>query len=218
MRSIVIIAEENLLRDLLVLAISGYPKLDLVAKAGNDSDGYDLCLKHNPDLVIINLTSPSSQGYELISRLKKRLPRQNVLICASLTYKSALRKLIRIGITGYIHTSASLDELEKAIKQTAVGNAYFNSDTEKVIHEFIESKESYNRDRLESITKREREIIILVAEAYTNKEIAIKLGMSARTADTHRANILKKLQLPNSVALTRWAVTKDLVSTIYSKS
>ena len=218
MGSIVIIAEENLLRDLLVLAIGGYSKLDLVAKASNGLEGYDLCLKHNPDLVIVNLTSPGSHGYELLSRLKKRLPRQNVLICASLTYKSELRRLIRIGITGYIHTSASLDELEKAIKQTAEGNTYFNSDTTKVIREFIESKESYNRDRLECITKREREIIILVAEAYTNKEIAIKLGMSARTADTHRANILKKLQLPNSVALTRWAVTKDLVSTIYSKS
>ena len=218
MRSIVIIAEENLLLDLLVLAIGGYPKLDLVAKTSNNLEGYDLCLKHNPDLVIINLTSPGSHGYELLSRLKKRLPRQNVLICASLTYKSALRKLIRIGITGYIHTTASLDELEKAIKQTAEGNTYFNSDTAKVIREIVESKESYNRDPLESITRREREIIILVAEAYTNKEIAIKLGMSARTADTHRANILKKLQLPNSVALTRWAVTKDLVSTIYSKS
>ena len=218
MRSIIIIEEENLLRDLLVVAISEFPKLDLVAKASNCLEGYDLCLKHNPDLVIVNLTSPGSHGYELLSRLKKRLPRQNVLICASLTYKSELRRLIRIGITGYIHTSASLDELEKAIKQTAEGNTYFDSDTAKVIREFIESKESHNRDPLESITRREREIIILVAEAYTNKEIAIKLGMSARTADTHRANILKKLQLPNSVALTRWAVTKDLVSTIYSKS
>ena len=139
MGSIVIIAEENLLRDLLVLAIGGYPKHDLVAKASNCLEGYDLCLKHNPDLVIVNLTSPGSHAYELLSRLKKRLPRQNVLICASLTYKSELRRLIRIGITGYIDTSASLDELEKAIKQTAEGNTYFNSDTTKVIREFIES-------------------------------------------------------------------------------
>jgi len=218
MRSIIIIEEENLLRDLLVIAISEFPKLDLVAKASNGLEGYDLCLKHKPDLVIINLPSPGSHVYELLSRLKKRWPKQNVLICTSLNCKSTLIKLIRIGITGYIHTSASLDELEIAINQTAEGNTYFNSDTAKVIHELIESKESHSKDPLDSITRREREIIILVAEAYTNKEIAIKLGMSARTADTHRANILKKLQLPNSVALTRWAVTNDLVSTIYCKS
>ena len=218
MRSIIIIEEENLLRDLLVIAISEFPKLDLVAKASNGLEGYDLCLKHRPDLVIINLPSPGSHVYELLSRLKKRWPKQNVLICTSLNCKSTLIKLIRIGITGYIHTSASLDELEIAINQTAEGNTYFNSDTAKVIHELIESKESHSKDPLDSITRREREIIILVAEAYTNKEIAIKLGMSARTADTHRANILKKLQLPNSVALTRWAVTNDLVSTIYCKS
>lgn len=218
MRSIIIIEEENLLRDLLVIAISEFPKLDLVAKASNGLEGYDLCLKHKPDLVIINLPSPGSHVYELLSRLKKRWPKQNVLICTSLNCKSTLIKLIRIGITGYIHTSASLDELEIAINQTAEGNTYFNSDTAKVIHELIESKESNSKDPLDSITRREREIIILVAEAYTNKEIAIKLGMSARTADTHRANILKKLQLPNSVALTRWAVTNDLVSTIYCKS
>ena len=218
MRSVIIIEEENLLRDLLVIAISEFPKLDLVAKASNGLEGYDLCLKHKPDLVIINLPSPGSHVYELLSRLKKRWPKQNVLICTSLNCKSTLIKLIRIGITGYIHTSASLDELEIAINQTAEGNTYFNSDTAKVINELIESKESHSKDPLDSITRREREIIILVAEAYTNKEIAIKLGMSARTADTHRANILKKLQLPNSVALTRWAVTNDLVSTIYCKS
>ena len=75
-----------------------------------------------------------------------------------------------------------------------------------------------NVNNLNSITRREREIIVLEAEAYTNKEIAKKLGMSRRTADTHRANILKKLKLPNSVALTRWAVANQLVSSNYCKS
>ena len=218
MRSIIIIEEENLLRDLLVIAISEFPKLDLVAKASNGLEGYDLCLKHKPDLVIINLPSPGSHVYELLSRLKKRWPNQNVLICTSVNCRSALRKLIKIGITGYIQKSASLNELELAINLTADGTNYFNSDIAKVIREQLDNEKSENTDPLDSITKREREIIILVAEANTNKEIAVKLGMSVRTADTHRANILKKLQLSNSVALTRCAVTNDLVSTIYCKS
>lgn len=218
MKSVLVIEEENLLRNLLALAINRLPKHKLIAEASNNLEGYDLCLKHKPDLVILGLVSRGLHCYEILSRLKKRWPKQNVLICTSVNCRSALRKLIRIGITGYIHKSASLNELEIAINQTADGTTYFNSDTVKVIRELLDSKESDNTDPLDSITKREREIIVLVAEANTNKEIAIKLGMSVRTADTHRANILKKLQLPNSVALTRWAVTNDLVSTIYSKS
>ena len=218
MRSVIIIEEENLLRDLLVLAISRLPNLNLLAEASNSLEGYDLCLKHKPDLVIIDLLSPGLHGSELISRIKKKRSKQNVLICTSDNCISALKKLIRTGVTGYIHKSASLRELEIAINQTADGITYFNSDTVKVIREQLDPKESDSTDLIDSITRREREIIILVAEAYTNKEIAVKLGMSIRTADTHRANILKKLQLPNSVALTRWAVTKNLVSAIYCKS
>ena len=218
MRSVIIIEEENLLRDLLVLAISRLPNLNLLAEASNSLEGYDLCLKHKPDLVIIDLLSPGLHGSELISRIKKKRSKQNVLICTSDNCLSALKKLIRTGVTGYIHKSASLRELEIAINQTADGITYFNSDTVKVIREQLDPKESDSTDLIDSITRREREIIILVAEAYTNKEIAVKLGMSIRTADTHRANILKKLQLPNSVALTRWAVTKNLVSAIYCKS
>ena len=218
MKSVILIEKGNLLRNLLALAISRLPELNLIAEASNSLEGYDLCLKNKPDLVIIDLLSPGLHGFELLSRLKKRWPNQNVLICTSVDCRSALRKLIKIGITGYIHKSASLYELEVAIKQTADGTSYFNSDAAKVIRELLDSEKSENTDPLDSITKREREIIILVAEANTNKEIAIKLGMSVRTADTHRANILKKLQLPNSVALTRWAVTNDLVSTTYCKS
>ena len=111
MRSVIIIEEENLLRDLLVLAISRLPNLNLLAEASNSLEGYDLCLKHKPDLVIIDLLSPGLHGSELISRIKKKRSKQNVLICTSDNCISALKKLIRTGTMQERYVYNDLDEI-----------------------------------------------------------------------------------------------------------
>jgi DNA-binding NarL/FixJ family response regulator len=120
-----------------------------------------------------------------------------------------VNRLLKSGVTGYIEKDASLKELEDAINLVVDGRSYFSPRIVNVMREIMIS--GGQDDSLDSLTAREREIIQLIAESHSNKEVASKLGMSVRTADTHRTNIMKKLNLHDVAALTRWAIANKLV-------
>ena len=123
-----------------------------------------------------------------------------------------VNRLLKSGVTGYIEKDAGLEELEKAIALVADGRSYFSPRIVETMRELMIN--GGQDDSLDSLTTREREIVQLIAESYSNKEIAAKLGMSVRTADTHRTNIMKKLNLHDVAALTRWAIANQLVDPI----
>lgn len=155
---------------------------------------------------------PNLNGSEVLRRLKAKNPRANILIFSAASSNSMVNRLLKSGVTGYIEKDAGLEELEKAIKLVADGRSYFSPRVVDAMRELMVS--GGQEDSLESLTTREREIVQLIAESYSNKEIANKLGMSVRTADTHRTNIMKKLDLHDVAALTRWAIANKLVDPI----
>lgn len=209
MKKVVVIEDQTILRDLICQLVEGYTGMEVIAESGDGAEGYELCLKHLPDLVILDIMLPNLNGSEVLRRLKAKNPKINILIFSAASSNSMVNRLVKSGVTGYIEKDAGLDELEKAISLVADGRSYFSPRVVDAMRELMVS--GGQDDSLESLTTREREIIQLIAESYSNKQIAAKLGMSVRTADTHRTNIMKKLDLHDVAALTRWAIANKLV-------
>jgi DNA-binding NarL/FixJ family response regulator len=209
MKKVIVIEDQTVMRDLICQLVNGYPAMEVVAQTGDGAEGYELCLEHSPDLVILDVMLPNLNGTEVLRRLKAKNERINILIFSAAASNSVVNRLLKAGVTGFIEKDAGLVELEKAIDLVADGRSYFSPRVVEAMREIMLS--GGQDDSLESLTAREREIVQLIAESYSNKEIAAKLGMSVRTADTHRTNIMRKLDLHDVAALTRWAIANKLV-------
>ena len=209
MKKVIVIEDQTILRDLICQLVEGYSSMEVIAQSGDGSEGYDLCLEHQPDLVILDIMLPNLSGSEVLRRLKAKNPKINILIFSAAASNSMVNRLLKSGVTGYIEKDAGLVELEKAISLVSEGRSYFSPRIVDAMRELMVN--GGQDDSLESLTSREREIVQLIAESFSNKEIAAKLGMSVRTADTHRTNIMKKLDLHDVAALTRWAIANKLV-------
>jgi len=209
MKKVIVIEDQTIMRDLICQLVEGYATMEVIAQSGDGAEGYELCLKHAPDLVILDIMLPNLNGSEVLRRLKAKNPKINILIFSAASSNTMVNRLLKSGVTGYIEKDAGLVELEKAIQLVADGRSYFSPRVVDAIRELMVS--GGQDDSLESLTTREREIVQLIAESFSNKEIAAKLGMSVRTADTHRTNIMKKLDLHDVAALTRWAIANKLV-------
>lgn len=209
MKKVIVIEDQTIMRDLICQLVESYAGMEVIAQSGDGAEGYELCLEHAPDLVILDIMLPNLNGSEVLRRLKAKNPKINILVFSAASSNSMVNRLLKSGVTGYIEKDAGLAELEKAIDLVSDGRSYFSPRVVDVMRELMVS--GGQDDSLESLTTREREIVQLIAESYSNKEIAAKLGMSVRTADTHRTNIMKKLDLHDVAALTRWAIANKLV-------
>ncbi len=212
MKKVIVIEDQTILRDLICQLVESYTAMEVIAQAGCGSEGYELCIEHKPDLVILDIMLPNLSGSEVLRRLKAKNPKINILIFSAAASNSMVNRLLKAGVTGYIEKDAGLVELEKAIALVSEGRSYFSPRIVDAMRELMIN--GGQDDSLDSLTSREREIVQLIAESYSNKEIAAKLGMSVRTADTHRTNIMKKLDLHDVAALTRWAIANKLVDPI----
>ena len=210
MKKVIVIEDQTILRDLICQLVEGYTGMEVIAQAGCGADGYELCIEHQPDLVILDIMLPSLSGSEVLRRLKAKNQKINILIFSAAASNSMVNRLLKAGVTGYIEKDAGLAELEKAIALVSEGRSYFSPRIVDAMRELMIN--GGQDDSLDSLTSREREIVQLIAESNSNKEIAAKLGMSVRTADTHRTNIMKKLDLHDVAALTRWAIANKLVN------
>jgi DNA-binding NarL/FixJ family response regulator len=209
MKKVIVIEDQTIMRDLICQLVEGYASMEVIAQSGDGAEGYELCIQHVPDLVILDIMLPNLNGSEVLRRLKAKNPKINILIFSAAASNTMVNRLLKLGVTGYIEKDAGLIELEKAINLVADGRSYFSPRVVDAMRELMIS--GGQDDSLESLTTREREIVQLIAESSSNKEIAAKLGMSIRTADTHRTNIMKKLDLHDVAALTRWAIANKLV-------
>ncbi len=212
MKKVIVIEDQTVLRDLMCQLVDGYTGMEVVASSGDGSEGCELCMEHRPDLVILDIMLPKLNGVEVLRRLKARNPRMNILVFSAVASNAMVNRMLKQGVTGYIEKNAGLEELEKAIALVADGKSYFSPRVVEAMRELMAS--GGKDDSVEALTAREREVVQLIAESFSNKEIASKLGMSVRTADTHRTNIMRKLDLHDVAALTRWAIANGLVDAL----
>ncbi|WP_309384802.1 response regulator transcription factor [Cerasicoccus frondis] len=210
MKRVVIIEDQTILREFTRALVENSPMLELVGETGDGIEGYNLVERLKPDLLILDVVLPGLNGVSVMKRLKKEQPDIYVLGFSSFHNKSLVRQMIEAGANGLVQKTESLEILETAIKKVAEGQTYFSPNIAEIMRELMLNP---NRtSTLEDLTNREVEILKLIAESFSNKEIASKLCISIKTAETHRNRIISKLNIHDAPGLTRFAIANGLVS------
>jgi DNA-binding NarL/FixJ family response regulator len=205
MISVLIIDDHDLLRAGLRSRLEGEHGIVVVGDAGSAEQGIVMARALQPDLVLLDLLLPRKSGFDAIPDLKAVAPNTRILIVSSQTAPSSIRSALTAGASGYIPKRASDRELVNAIQLVAVGGGYM--DPELGVKLVVPD----GSPALESLSERERDIVHLLALGYTNQEIGRKLFISVRTVDTHRAHVMRKLQLESRAELVMFALANGVI-------
>lgn len=205
--------DHQLVLDGLKSLISNVADFELVAEGNN---GKDLCLiadNFKVDVVLVDIDMPIMNGMQATEIIKKKHPDVKVIILTMHNEKGIIQKVIELGADGYLLKNTNQQELSNAIIKVHAGEKYFSSD---VTMSLVSSGEG-NKVKLQnleldtSLTEKEIEILKYIAQGFSNKEIGDKLFISHRTVDTHRTNLMRKLDAKNIAGLIRYAMRAGLV-------
>ena len=209
MYRLVIIEDQTAIREMLVELLALDKAYKLVGHCGDGQLGLLMCLEQKPDLVVLDAKLPSLNGVELLRRLKKQLPGLRVLVFSGHENPVVVRQMLEAGAHGFVEKTAGFTEFRKGLAAVAMGGTYFGPAVANVLRTVVANPEA-GRSR-DFLTEREREILQLVAEGHSTKEIATKLGISAKTVDNHRTNLMRKLNIHDVASLTRHAMEQGVL-------
>ena len=214
MKKVIIIEDQTAVREMLAEIVRTMPGMEVTAESGEGQLGLDLCIEQAPDFVILDIMLPGLNGAEVLRRFSRQLKSTRVLVFSGYQNPGLVRELLQAGAHGFVEKSAPLSELRKGIDIVASGGSYFGPEVAQMLREAVLNPNTSQRTGIEVLTAREREILQLIAESYSTKEVAQKLNISVKTAENHRTNLMKKLDLHDVAGLTRYAIQHGLVESI----
>jgi DNA-binding NarL/FixJ family response regulator len=184
------------------------PDFDILGDAENGKVLIEKAAELQPNVILTDVQMPLMDGIEATREIHKRFPNIKIIVLTMLNESMFIKRMLEAGASGYLIKTVDKDELISVIKKVAAGEKYFSAEvTSKLMNDFSGKSTT---GTLDALTKREKEILILIAQGLTDKEIAEKVFLSSLTITTHRKNILSKLGLKNKVELTRFAMEHKL--------
>lgn len=210
----VIIADDHeIVRQGVRNIVENEPDMDLVGEATNGRDAIDLVAAEKPDLAILDLTMPELNGIEATRQIVRQQPGTRVLIFTMHDAEQLVHEVFAAGAAGYLLKSDAGRKLVTAIHAIAEGSRFFSSRLSEVIMDGFLRRDTPHQpaENRPSPSAREREIIQLLAEGRSNKEVAATLGISVKTAETHRAAVMRKLGLHSISELVRYAIRNHII-------
>jgi len=205
---ILIVDDHQILLDGIEAMLHGVGDFKVIGKCSDGNSALNF-LNYNPvDIVLTDLYMPKMTGMELTQKVKKKFPNIKILALSVSYDVSIVHDLIDAGISGFIIKTIGRDELIEAIKTIAQGNIYFSRE---VSNEILRSLSNKSEEETYHLTDREIEIVKLIAQEFSNAEIADKLCISERTVETHRKNIYRKTNTKTIVGLIKYAVEHKLI-------
>lgn len=193
----------------LLQTVSG---VELVAEAADGREALRLAAAHDPDIALMDIMMPSLNGLDAAARMVRTLPRTRVVILSMNADEDSVLKALRAGAVGYLVKTADPVELELAIRAVARGETFLSSAVSQHALAACLKRLDQEQSSLERLTPRQREVLQLVAEGHTTKRIAAKLGISTKTAEAYRGELMKALDIHDIASLTRYAIRAGLVS------
>lgn len=210
---IIIAEDQTLVREGLRSLIAAEKDFQVVGQAGDGLQAIRCVNRLHPDLVLIDLAMPKLSGISAIREIKRARPDTKIIALTFHTSDEYILAAFNAGADGYCIKNDTYVELTTAIRRVLEGKKYLSPEiSNKVLLGFMEQKRERLVSTWDTLTPREIEVLKLVGEGYTSPEIAQMLGISSKTVDKHRANMMKKLDLHNSAALTAYAIERGLVA------
>lgn len=208
---ILIADDHGVVRAGLRALLSGLRDLEIVGEAPDSGETLRLAEELRPDIVLLDVSMPGIGGIEVTRHLKERLPEIRVLILTVHEDGTLLREAVRAGAAGYILKRAAESEMVTAIEAALRGELYVHPAMTRLLLQEPAPKSAPRRGQPNALSRREKDVLRLLALGYTNRQAAEELGLSVRTVEAHRANIMTKLGLRNRAELVRWAAANKLL-------
>jgi len=210
----VILADDhNIVREGLVALIDRQDDMEVVGQADNGLDIIAMSLDKEPDVVVMDVTMPDLNGIEATKRILNDRPGTKVLALSMHSDRRFVSKMLSAGASGYMLKDCAFDELAHAIRTVYERKTYLSGRVvEVVLDDYVNRLETEEETAAELLSDREREVLQLLAEGNSTKEIANRLHLSVKTIETHRRSIMEKLNLRSVAELTKYAVREGLTS------
>lgn len=210
--SIVLADDHAVVRHGLRALLEAEPTFRIVGETSDGLQVTDLVTKLKPDVLITDLMMPGLNGLEVTRQVSQRAPHTRVIILSMHANEGYVLEALRNGASGYVLKESSSADLVRAVREVASGRRYLSPPlSERAIQSYINSADNAPLDPYDALTNREREVLHLAAEGFSNAEIAARLSISPRTAETHRGNLMRKLDLRSQTDLVRYAIRRGIL-------
>ena len=216
-KRVVIVDDHALIRQSLVSLLGSDGGFEVVGEAGDGMEAIRCVENHKPDLVLLDLAMRGINGMQAIREIKRRFPEVKILVLTVHKSEDYVLEAFQSGADGYCLKDATFEELQIAMKGVLSGQSYMSPGISgRALGACLEGKKNpMPASSLDSLTEREKTVLKLISEGYTNKAIAAYLSISVKTVDKHRSNLMKKLDLHNASALTAYAIDKGIATSVH---
>jgi len=210
----VLLADDHaLVRAGIRALLEGLEGVTVVAEAGNGSEVLELARKHRPDVVLLDISMPGLCGLEASALLKQELSEVRVVMLSMHANEEYVLQALRAGASGYMLKDSATAELELALQAVMQGETYLSPRISKQMVEGYVQRVGGEQPKSDSLTPRQRQVLQLIAGGHSTKEIAYRLELSVKTVETHRAQLMERLQIRDIAGLVKYAIRCGLVTT-----
>ena len=210
----IIIADDHvLMREALCNKLNNNPDLEVIAQADNGRKAVELVKKHTPDVILMDVSMPDMNGIEASHRISENNPIVKIIALSMHSEQKFVTDMLKAGASGYLNKACRFEELLEAINVVISGEIYLDrSIGTNIVKDYLSIISHEEDNNSESLTSREREVLQMVTEGRSSKEIAFKLGIEEHTIVKHRQNIMNKLDIRDIPGLTKYAIREGIIS------
>jgi DNA-binding NarL/FixJ family response regulator len=206
--TILIADDHKLIRETWAYILNNDPRFQVIAACGNAEEAVELAKTKNPDVILMDINMSPMSGLDATQQIRKVMPGAKIIGVSMHSQPAYAKKMLQIGARGYVTKNSSKEEMICAILEVHDGKKYICEEIRNIISDQLLEEKDTVTPNINMLTEREIQIINLIKEGKSSKEIAINLNISLKTVEVHRHNILKKLKLKNSASLVNFINTK----------
>lgn len=211
MISVLVADDHSIVREGIRRLIEGESDIDLCAEASDGREVLDQVEIHRPNVVILDITMPEMSGLETLERVRSNHPEVKTILLSVHADPRMIQSAVTLGVDGYLLKNARSSEIVSAIRAVTRGGSYFSPPVAREIVAQIRDPRANTDEPFSLLTTREREVLHLIAEGLSAKEVAVRLGISTKTVEAHRTSLMRKLSVRKATELVRYAVRHGLI-------
>ncbi len=209
----ILLADDHLLVRSGVRALLGsVPGMEVVAEASDGEEALKLGELHNPDIAVLDIAMKGMNGLEAARRFRQQQPKMKMLMLSMYGSEEYVMQALNAGANGYLLKDSASSELERAIRQVMLGESYLDSHISRESVSQYMKRAAEDGTTIDQLTPRQRQILQMIAEGCNTKQIAYQLNISAKTVETHRAQLMERLNIRDVPGLTRYAIRVGLTT------
>jgi DNA-binding NarL/FixJ family response regulator len=210
--TILLVDDHQLVRQGLRVLLDAEPDIQVLGEAGDGLEAIQLVERLKPNVLVLDLMMPGVNGLEVTRQVSRRFPDTRIIVLSMHANEAYVLEALRNGAVGYILKETGINDLVHAVREAVAGRRYLSPPlSARAIDSYVQKTEAATLDPYETLTTREREVLQLAAQGLTNAEVATRLSISPRTAETHRANVMHKMGLNTQIDLIRFALKRGIL-------